>query len=430
MQMSDKNIGRKAKPSLTFSGKKVDTTLKDYLQSVTYTDVASGSSDTLSITLHNIDGKWLNQWYPTKGNTVSGSIKFLNWNNNGKDKKLSCGSFTMDDIKFSFGPKTADFSCISQPAAESFRTRERDKTWEKITIKGIATEICSRYGLKLAYSATSYTIDKLEQSNDDCSFLSKLCEDYGLAMKIYKNKIVVYDQTTLENKASVATLNLKDFEEGGPSITDSIYGTYTGARVSYKPADGKDEISVFVGLKAENAKGSRVLKVNETCSSEAEALIKGAAQVNKSNRSATTISGGIFPNPKICAGVCITLGADFGKLKGKYFVDKVTWTLGGSATSQKIEAHKVQKKAVAYKQKTTTAAATTSTKSYKVGDIVNFKGGTHYVSSYSGAKGYNARAGKAKITIANGSGKAHPWHLIHTDSTSNVYGWVDDGTFE
>lgn len=69
-------------------------------------------------------------------------------------------------------------------------------------------------------------------------------------------------------------------------------------------------------------------------------------------------------------------------------------------------------------------------KSYNVGDIVNFKGGTHYVSSYPGAKGYNARAGKAKITIKNGSGKAHPWHLIHVDSGSDVYGWVDDGTFE
>lgn len=69
-------------------------------------------------------------------------------------------------------------------------------------------------------------------------------------------------------------------------------------------------------------------------------------------------------------------------------------------------------------------------KSYNLGDIVNFKGGTHYVSSYPGAKGYNAGAGKAKITKKNGSGKAHPWHLIHVDSGSNVYGWVDDGTFE
>lgn len=73
----------------------------------------------------------------------------------------------------------------------------------------------------------------------------------------------------------------------------------------------------------------------------------------------------------------------------------------------------------------------TESKSYNVGDIVNFKGGTHYYTSYPGAKGYPATAGKAKIIIADGAGKAHPWSLIHTaDSTSNVYGWVDDGTFE
>lgn len=67
---------------------------------------------------------------------------------------------------------------------------------------------------------------------------------------------------------------------------------------------------------------------------------------------------------------------------------------------------------------------------YAVGDIVNFHGGTHYYTSYPGAKGYSAKAGRARITIANGSGKAHPWHLVHIDSTSNVYGWVDDGTFD
>lgn len=71
-----------------------------------------------------------------------------------------------------------------------------------------------------------------------------------------------------------------------------------------------------------------------------------------------------------------------------------------------------------------------SKKGYAVGDIVNFHGGTHYYTSYPGAKGYSAKAGRAKITITNGAGKAHPWHLIHTDSSSNVYGWVDDGTFD
>lgn len=82
------------------------------------------------------------------------------------------------------------------------------------------------------------------------------------------------------------------------------------------------------------------------------------------------------------------------------------------------------------RKETVSKNKTSKKKEYSVGDIVNFHGGTHYVSSYPGAKGYKARAGKAKITKKNGSGKKHPWHLIHTDSGSNVYGWVDDGTFD
>lgn len=68
---------------------------------------------------------------------------------------------------------------------------------------------------------------------------------------------------------------------------------------------------------------------------------------------------------------------------------------------------------------------------HQVGDIVDFHGGTHYVSSYPGAAGYPVSAGKAKITIADGAGGAHPWHLVTEDwSETHVYGWVDDGTFD
>lgn len=70
-------------------------------------------------------------------------------------------------------------------------------------------------------------------------------------------------------------------------------------------------------------------------------------------------------------------------------------------------------------------------KKYKVGDVVNFHGGKHYISSYPNAKGYKVSAGRAKITIANGAGKAHPWHLVYENwSETHVYGWVDDGSFD
>lgn len=68
-------------------------------------------------------------------------------------------------------------------------------------------------------------------------------------------------------------------------------------------------------------------------------------------------------------------------------------------------------------------------KDYKVGDVVQFNGGYHYVSSTaSNPTGGKCAAGPAKITLI-AKGAKHPWHLIHTDSSTRVYCWVDDGTF-
>ena len=70
----------------------------------------------------------------------------------------------------------------------------------------------------------------------------------------------------------------------------------------------------------------------------------------------------------------------------------------------------------------------TGEKDYKVGDVVQFKGGPHYVSSSAGSPAGNPKAGPAQITII-AKGAKHPYHLIHTDSSSWVYGWVDSGMF-
>lgn len=64
----------------------------------------------------------------------------------------------------------------------------------------------------------------------------------------------------------------------------------------------------------------------------------------------------------------------------------------------------------------------------KVGDIVNFTGNTHYVSSNS-TNAKPCKPGKAKIT-ATYKGK-HPYHLIKVSGGgSTVYGWVDAADIE
>lgn len=425
---------RKVSADFKFNGKSMKTVLKTYLQTVKYTDVASGDSDQLDITLQNIEMDWLNGKYPKKGDQVNGMITFMNWEKEGKDKKLSCGSFVLDNIKFSGGPLIADLGCLAVPANGSFNTRERTKTWKKVTIKGIADEIARKYGLILKYSGTDIKINSIEQSQKtDSAFLYEICDTYGLSMKVYNNAIVIYDQSAMEKKKAVATLNRESFVDDKWEFEDSLAGVYTGARISYKSGNDSEDISVYVGLKAEDASDSRVLKINEIADSVADAYRKAAVQVNKSNESATKLSGDIWPNPKICAGATVKI-TGMGKANGKYFVEKSTIEVSDSGTRQNVEMHKCQTR-LSYTPKAKAApshGAAGTANSHKAGDIVNFNGGMHYESSHAGAKGYSAKAGPAKITLgpdSAGNGGAHPWHLVHTDDTSNVYGWVDEGTF-
>lgn len=80
----------------------------------------------------------------------------------------------------------------------------------------------------------------------------------------------------------------------------------------------------------------------------------------------------------------------------------------------------------------TTAGSTTSTTvtSFAVGDTVKFNGGNHYSSSNAATVADSkTTAGKAKITQII-KGAKHPYHLVNVSGGgSNVYGWVDAGTF-
>lgn len=66
---------------------------------------------------------------------------------------------------------------------------------------------------------------------------------------------------------------------------------------------------------------------------------------------------------------------------------------------------------------------------YKVGDIVTFKGDTHYTNA-NASTGYKCTGGSAEITDTYAGGK-HPYHLVRVNGKgATVYGWVDAGTFE
>ena len=65
----------------------------------------------------------------------------------------------------------------------------------------------------------------------------------------------------------------------------------------------------------------------------------------------------------------------------------------------------------------------------KIGGVVKFAGGPHFASANATVSSGSPAAGSAKVTGIS-KGAKHPYHIIHTDNKSTVYGWVDASLVE
>lgn len=326
---------RKAITSVDYNGKNIDIDLAEYLCSFGYKDVASGESDSLSLTINDKNRKWIKEWFPSKGDAMSASIIMENWLKEGDTQKLSCGLFTIDDFSFSGTPIQLKLEAVAIPADSGFKKTQRTKIYENTTLENIAVEVASRAGIQCYYEAGNVSIEKVEQSEkDDCSFLNELVKLYGYAMKVYKNKIVLFSEATYENKMSIATLTEEDIEPNW-SWNTTLDDKYTGAKYEYTNNDKNKTFRVSVGS------GSQILKVTDSASTLTEAEKITLVKLNEANKNDTTMSVTLtMADTRIIATSCVTIKG-LGKLDGKYYVESVTWEIG-SGCRQKLELRKVQ----------------------------------------------------------------------------------------
>ena len=215
---------------------------------------------------------------------------------------------------------------MSVPADSSFRETERSKTWENVTVEEIGKEIAGRAGVDLSYDVEGGTIQikTIEQSErTDCDFYMDLCNTYGLAMKVYSKKIVVFDREAYKAKGPVGTITrdmIEAFNGGG-----RLAGTYTGGEYTYTDPYTEEEIRVNVG------EGPRILKRSGKADNKADAERKIKALVANANHGARKISITIMGNAMWVATQCVVVQG-VGKLSGKYYLDKITHHIGKSYT--------------------------------------------------------------------------------------------------
>lgn len=331
-----KNTPRKAKVNIKYANRKAST-MAEYTEGFEYIDPATGESDEIKITLHNVGYKWANKWMPKKKDKITAKIVCMSWNKAGQKKTFNCGKFCVDDVTLSGPTLTTTISGVSVPEGNAFRSTGRNKTWKKVTLQELAARIASRYHMQLSYTGPTIKLEAIEQSNEnDCSFLKKICDSYGMAIKVYNGKIVIYDKGIYESRAPVATLNVAQLLDW--SYNDTLVGTYTGAEIKYTSGSDNKDLTCKVGG------GKRILFINEKADNLADARLKACGKVNTENEKAVTMTATIMANTKIVSGSTIMIKGLY-KINGKYFVDKVTHKIEAeSAYTMDLELHKVKKR--------------------------------------------------------------------------------------
>ena len=318
--MVNKQEPRKASLILSYNGINAEKDLSGNYESFSYVDVASGEADTISITVSNQSGQWLNRYMPEDGDYVEASIVTENWNKEGDKKKLSCGMFDLDSVKASGYPETVEISGITMPIRTNFNVTLKSRQFSKTTVKTILSDICAGAGITLSYESEDYPVKEAEQSEKtDLDFGFSLCKDHNLSMKLYNRKMVVYDQTTYEKKKPAYTIDKTEMQTYSFRCQKSKL--YDSVRVQYTDPGNDTTLTYF--YKIPGSDGKRTLYINQQVDSVQEAEIVAKAKLLENIRGAKSISIKVKGDTRHIAAQNIMISG-LGKLDGKYFVERVT----------------------------------------------------------------------------------------------------------
>lgn len=351
--MKEKILARRVRPVIEFAGVDITGSIFPYLLSVTYIDNEENEADDLTIKLQDRDSLWLEDWLNEAIQSAAAAklkIKVTlireNWQKNGTEEPLPCGSFELCNVDASGPPSVITIKGTSLPFSGQMRQMKKSKAWESYNLSGIANELAGSNGMSCMYEASSDPFYKrVEQSRtSDIDFLIGLCNDAGISLKSTDGMIVLFDQKEYESRPHVLTIRRGNgVYTRWQLLAGAADAQYSSCRVSYTdPKTGR----CIEGIAKtddynEDAKTNQQLELHMRVSDagEAKALAEKNLRLrNKLNRTASfTLPG----NPYLVAGVTVLL-QQWGGWDGKYIVRKAEHkvTSSGGYTT-KIELRRV-----------------------------------------------------------------------------------------
>jgi len=322
---------------VVYQGKNISKEINNDLIDISINDVASNSADDISITLQDKEMKWLKNWVVEDGDKIEVKATSYNWNKPGEEYSINFGTYFVDEPTYTINPGVFSLNATSIPNNKNFRDLKRTKIWKNAKISTIAEAIAKNNEFTLYFDSTENpTIKEEEQSQtSDMEFLKQLCNNNGLNIKIYQNILVIYSESAYEIKIPKMIVT-PEMIIGTPSFTRSLTDSgYDKAVLKYTKGEGE---TLKASFERPKSKSSKILSLNDSVDSQAEALRICKAKLREKNKEEYKISFALPGLVKLYSAETIEF-REVGQFSGIYFIDSKSQSL--SPTSASFEAHKI-----------------------------------------------------------------------------------------
>lgn len=324
---------RRTTATVIIEGKDITKDIEPYLLSVSYTDVLEGESNTAQISLHDRERLFIADWFPKRGDSAEISLSKLNWTGESDSDSVSFGVFEIDEIENKVSASSGNIASIklnSIANKSELRSIDKSRSWEKVKLSKIATDLTQEAGLELFFDADDVDIERAEQKEtSNLKFLHKLCKDNGLCLRVSNGKVIIFDAERYEAKDAVTTLTYGDENIISFSGKATISKIYKSARVKYQ--HGKQAEKFDYKFDDPEKSDGMTLEINQKVDSPAEAEKLAKKKLKEKNREEITVNLNVIGNFIYLAGQTLEL-KDFGFYDGRYMIKKVTHSVGKGYT--------------------------------------------------------------------------------------------------
>lgn len=349
--MTEQVLSRRTDIEIAVDGVNVTKHIQKYFLGLKYTDCEEGEADDLQLTLQDREGIWAGGWLDSmvkaaagaKGLKLKAALAQRGWKGKG-DRWLDIGVFDLDSVEASGPPAVVVLKASALPYSGAVRQTKRSRSWEHYSLHEIAGEIAANNGMGCAvYAAANPSYDRTEQRKQtDIEFLSKLCKNAAINLKVTNNSLVLFDQREYERQPPAATIR-----KGGGCLSYRFSATsagtqYDSCRVSYTdPASGR----VIEGAARsedydEEARNHKQLEITARVQSPGEAQALAENHLRLHNKFARTARFSLPGDPGLVAGVTVTLEG-WASFDGKYLVSQAVHTVNSGGYTTDIELRKV-----------------------------------------------------------------------------------------